>query len=620
MAEIIRGQYEVQEEIGKGGMGQVLRARDIKLNRVVALKVLRADHRADEERRRRFYNEAQAASALNHPNIITIYDIVNEGEHDYLVMEFVQGKTIADLLAEKSLTYREVINFGVQMADALATAHAAGIVHRDLKPGNIMVTERGLVKVLDFGLAKLEAPFEDSADPDATHLAPMTREGFIIGTCAYMSPEQAQGKKVDSRSDIFSFGAVLYEMATGKRAFSGDNNITTLSAVLRDEPTSLLALSPSIPTPLERLIHRCLRKDPAERWQDMEEVRGALAALKQSADSGILGQKAAAFTSPTSATETVAMPTPSTPEPSPFAAPPPAGSSSSHGAPGPAHWLSNKKVLVGIAIAASFLFGPFKCGREDGAAVRVKGNSAEIRAKVKEGLETAAKELENFDKNSSARERLDNDDILKMAEEKVPENVILSQIRNARADFDLSSEEVIRLVKGGVSERVIEGMRNPRGIPSPGAPIPPPPPKPPAGAIALTIPDQTPIGLTLAADVSADAPPGTPLAFTVSEDLKVGADLVIPKGAPAHGVIYERTKKRVLRGSKTLFHLIDVDAMGGMKVRLRAVPQAKPEEMSARPLDFGVGKDKDFLARSGTSFVAYIDGEQQVFAPPPKKK
>lgn len=613
-------------------MGQVLRARDIKLNRVVALKVLRADQRADDERRRRFYNEAQAASALNHPNIITIYDIVTQseagGEHDYLVMEFVQGKTVGDLLVEKSLTYREVINFGVQMADALATAHAAGIVHRDLKPGNIMVTDRGLVKVLDFGLAKLEAPLEDSGDPDATHLAPMTREGFIIGTCAYMSPEQAQGKKVDARSDIFSFGAVLYEMATRKRAFSGDNNITTLSAVLRDEPTSLLELSPSIPTPLERLIHRCLRKEPGERWQDMEDVRGALAALKQSADSGILGQSATA-TIPvpsgeipgTAVPSTMAMPTPATAEPSPFAAPPPSsGATPKEGVQGPTKWLSNKKVLVGIAIAASFLFGPFKCGRDDGAVVRVKGNPDEIRAKVQKGLETAAKELENLDRNSASRERLDNDDILKLADEKVPENVILSQIRNARTDFDLSSDEVIRLVKGGVSERVIEGMRNPKGIPPPpGGPMPPMPPKPPAGAIAVTLPDQTPVELTLAADVPTNAAPGTPLAFTVSEDLKIDGEIVIPKGAPAHGMIYDKTKKRVLRASKTLFHLTDVDAMGGHRVRLRAVSQAKPEEMNSRALDFGVGRDKDFLARSGTKLVAYIDGEQFVFAPAKKK-
>jgi serine/threonine protein kinase len=606
-------------------MGQVLRARDIKLNRVVALKVLRADQRADDERRRRFYNEAQAASALNHPNIITIYDIVTQseagGEHDYLVMEFVAGQTMADLLLEKSLTYREVINYGVQMADALAAAHAAGIVHRDLKPGNVMVNERGLVKVLDFGLAKLEAPLEDGADPDATQLAPMTREGFIIGTCAYMSPEQAQGKPVDARSDIFSFGAVLYEMATRKRAFSGDNNITTLSAVLRDEPTSLLALSPQIPTPLERLIHRCLRKEPGERWQNMEEVRGALAALKQSADSGILGQSAAAASAPAPASasaETVAMQTPSSPQPSPFAAPPPSSNAPIH--PGPTKWLSNKKVLIGIAIAAAIIFGPFRSGRDRGLKVSVDGDPEEVGQKVREGLETAAKELEKLDKSSASRERLDNDDILKMAEEKVPENVILGQIRNARTKFDLSSDEVIRLVKGGVSERVIEGMRNPKAIPPAGGPPPGPPPPPPPGAVAVTVPDRTPVSLVLAADIPVDAAPGTPLAFTVEQDLKVGDQVILPKGAPAQGMIFEKTKKRVLRGSKTLFHLMDADGMGGAKIRLRAVPDAKHEEFSSRALDFGEGRGKEFLARTGTKVVGYVDGEQQVFAPPAKKK
>lgn len=595
-------------------MGQVLRARDIKLNRVVALKVLRADQRADEERRRRFYNEAQAASALNHPNIITIYDIVTEGEHDYLIMEFVQGKTLAELLAAQSLTYREVINYGVQMADALATAHGAGIVHRDLKPGNIMVTERGLVKVLDFGLAKLDGPMEENTDPDATHLAPMTREGFIIGTCAYMSPEQAQGKKVDARSDIFSFGAVLYEMATRKRAFSGDNNITTLSAVLRDEPRNLLELSPSIPTPLERLIHRCLRKDPAERWQQMEEVRGALAALKQSADSGILGQKST--TSSGISEETVAMPTPPTAQPSPFAAPPPGTAPPASKA---AQWLNNRRVVIGIAIAAAVIFGPFRSSVEvdRGSGGRVDGEA--IRSEVKKGLEAAADELNRLDPNAPAKEQLDNDDILRMVREKVPESVILGQIRNAKTDFDLSSEEVIVLVKGGVSERLIEAMRNPKGSAALGVPPPPPPP----GAIRIVIPDQTPVELVLASDVPGDAPAGTPLAFTLTENLQIGDEVVIPKGAPARGAIYSRSSRRNARSGRTTFHMIDADAMAGMKIRLRAVPQGTPGEISPRPLDFGNAQDKDYLARAGTKFMAYIDGEQQVFAPPknaPKKK
>jgi serine/threonine-protein kinase len=592
-------------------MGQVLRARDLKLNRTVALKVLRADQRADDERRRRFFNEAQAASALNHPNIITIYDIVNEGEHDYLVMEYVQGKTLGDMLAETALTYKDVINYGAQMADALTAAHGAGIVHRDLKPGNVMVTERGLVKILDFGLAKLEAPLEDSSDPEATQLAPLTREGFIIGTCAYMSPEQAQGKPVDARSDIFSFGAVLYEMATRQRAFSGDNNITTLSAVLRDEPRSLLELSPSIPTPLERLIHRCLRKDPAERWQNMEEVRGALAALKQSADSGILGQKAPGFAP---VTETLAMPAPSSAQQNPFAAAPQVESSAPGGV---GKWLSDKRVLIGLAIAAVIIFAPFRENKEKPRKQMVSKTAEEIRAEVKQRLETAAQELEKAGVTGAKRETLDNDDILELVKEKVPDSVILGQIRDARTDFDLSSEEVIRLVKGGVSEKVIEGMRNPKAIASAtGIPAPPvPPAAPKAGMSLVTVPDQTPVALLLSADVPSDAAAGTPIAFTAAENVRVGEEVVIPKGAPARGTLLGKTKKRLMRGSKVMFQLTDVDAMGGTSVRLRVTPQPGGE----RVLDFGESKSKELLARQGALFVAYVDGEQQVMTPRAKK-
>ena len=236
--------YQLLEKLGAGGMGEIFKAQDTRLNRFVAVKVLSATGGGgDIERRRRFTQEAQAASALNHPNIITIHDIISDGDTDYMVMEYVSGKTLVDVIPKGGLRAPQVLKYSVQMADALNAAHAAGIIHRDLKPGNIMVTDSGLVKVLDFGLAKLadRGPLsqmgEDTGDDQTRTIAnaPLTVEGSIIGTVSYMSPEQAQGKKVDTRSDIFSFGVVLYEMTTGVRAFPGDSALSTLSAILRDE-------------------------------------------------------------------------------------------------------------------------------------------------------------------------------------------------------------------------------------------------------------------------------------------------------------------------------------------------------------------------------------------------
>lgn len=257
-------------------------ARDRKLNRFVALKVLRADQRADAERRRRFLLEAQAASALNHPNIIVIHDIVSDDVADVIIMEYVAGRTLLELIPPGGLPASQCVDYAQQIADALAAAHGAGIVHRDLKPGNIMVTERGLVKILDFGLAKTAMQAASAADDEVTQAyGPLTVEGTIIGTVAYMSPEQAQGKAVDARSDIFAFGAVLYEMATGQRAFTGDNTISTLSAILRDDPRRAIELSREVPAELDELIRECLRKEPGRRPQSMEEVAGRLKELQR---------------------------------------------------------------------------------------------------------------------------------------------------------------------------------------------------------------------------------------------------------------------------------------------------------------------------------------------------
>jgi serine/threonine-protein kinase len=278
VVEFLQEQFEIQQEIGSGGMGKVYLARHKKLNRPVALKVLLKT--GDAQHRRRFLQEAQAASALNHPNIIVIYDILSEQGADVIVMEYVAGRTLVDAIPRNGLRPVQTIKYGLQIADALAAAHAAGIVHRDLKPANIMVTDRGHIKILDFGLAKLSVgPIAD--DTETAALEPLTVQGSILGTMSYMSPEQAQGKAVDARSDIFALGSVLYEMATGERAFAGENSISILSSVLRDEPRSMRQLEVELSDELEQIILRCLRKDPTERWQSMDDVRQALEELKE---------------------------------------------------------------------------------------------------------------------------------------------------------------------------------------------------------------------------------------------------------------------------------------------------------------------------------------------------
>jgi serine/threonine protein kinase len=215
-------------------MGEVYQAKDTRLDRVVAIKVLPPSKVSDPERKSRFVQEAKAASALNHPNIVAIYDIASDGGVDFIVMEYVAGQTLDQRISRNGLRISNALQWAGAMADALAAAHAAGILHRDLKPANVMIAENGQVKLLDFGLAKLADPSETSEQDETRTI--MTQEGAIVGTVGYMSPEQAEGKKLDFRSDIFSFGAVLYEMVTGHRAFGGDSTASTLSSILRDEP------------------------------------------------------------------------------------------------------------------------------------------------------------------------------------------------------------------------------------------------------------------------------------------------------------------------------------------------------------------------------------------------
>jgi Tol biopolymer transport system component/tRNA A-37 threonylcarbamoyl transferase component Bud32 len=284
--------YEIIEKLGEGGMGVVYKARDTHLDRMVAIKVLRPEAVDNPERKRRFILEAKSASALNHPNILHIYDIDQSAGVDFIAMEFVPGKTLDQLAKRKGLGLADTLKYSVQIAGALAKAHAAGIVHRDLKPANVMVGSDGVVKLLDFGLAKLTEPAEsDEAAPTRT-VGPHTEEGMIVGTVGYMSPEQAEGRAVDARSDIFSFGSLLYEMVTGRRAFQGESKLATLSAILHQEPKPVGEIAEGTPPELEKLIGRCLRKDLERRLQHMVDVKLALEDLKEESESGKLAAPA----------------------------------------------------------------------------------------------------------------------------------------------------------------------------------------------------------------------------------------------------------------------------------------------------------------------------------------
>src|SRR6185369_5353049 len=257
------GPYEIQSLIGAGGMGEVYRALDIRLQRLVAIKVLPAHLSSDPELHARFEQEAKSISGLQHPNICVIHDIGSQDGVDFMVMEYVAGQTLDKLIPPSGLATNVAVKYAAQVAEALSRAHASGIVHRDLKPSNIMVDESGLVKVLDFGLAKLAASASVMSAEAAT-LA--TTPGMIMGTVAYMSPEQAEGKPVDAPSDIFSFGSVLYEILTGRRAFHGQSSAALLASVMRDEPKPLNELKRDLPPEVRRIVMHCLRKDPTARY------------------------------------------------------------------------------------------------------------------------------------------------------------------------------------------------------------------------------------------------------------------------------------------------------------------------------------------------------------------
>lgn len=263
--------FKIVSKIGAGGMGEVFLAKDTKLDRNVALKFLAKEYSDNSERLGRFIQEAKAASALNHPNIITVYDIgEHEGTH-FMASEYIDGRTLRDRMSSERLSFDEVLSIAIQTIEALSTAHRAGIVHRDIKPENIMVRPDGYVKVLDFGLAKL-SELVDSGGEDETKKLVRTNPGVVMGTVSYMSPEQARGKPTDARSDVFSFGVVMYEMLTGQVPFTGETMTDILASVISTEPKPLSSLAPHLPRELQRIVQKTLRKKRDQRYQATRDL------------------------------------------------------------------------------------------------------------------------------------------------------------------------------------------------------------------------------------------------------------------------------------------------------------------------------------------------------------
>jgi serine/threonine protein kinase len=594
--------YKFIERLGAGGMGEIYKAQDIRLNRIVAVKMVTATTGDDIEKRRRFLQEARAASGLNHPNIITVHDMVSDKDSEFLVMEYISGKTLGELIRPGGMPPTKVVEYAIQITDALGAAHKAGIVHRDIKPGNIMVTEQDRVKVLDFGLAKFalaETPADPGNDATKTMFTAMTVEGSILGTVSYMSPEQAEGKPVDARSDIFSFGIVLYEMLTGQKAFKGQSALSTLSAILRDEAKPIREIAPGVPPNLAELTARCLAKQPQDRWQSMIDIHTELRHIKELSDT-------ARFTAP------LITPAPSIPRRNP-------------------KWINAAAiVLPGVILVGLFW---------------MLSNRASAPERVATSEPAAAAAPDAPPAVKPAEDSLTNQSIIDMVKAKVPPAVIASHVRTAPfTNFDVSTAELIHLGQEGVPEQVIQAMSSrwrltppktanaPKAVaPSSGLPVVPAPANavttipgaapaviPSAvkavGGAKIAILNGTPLEIILKDSIPEEAAAGTPVLFTAKQDIRVDGAVVIAAGSVVRGEIAESEKRRFPgMGGKLSFRLKDVVVAGGT-VKVRALPSAPKDGDARRPVErSGAAKPtKGMAADAGSVYIAYVDGEQSV--------
>jgi serine/threonine protein kinase len=660
--------YQLIDKIGAGGMGEIYKAQDSRLNRLVAVKILSPGLSTDPERKRRFFQEAQAASALNHPNIITLYDIVSEGDMQCIVMEYISGKTLRDLTPAGGLGPPQALQYATQIASALTVAHAAGIIHRDLKPSNIMVTTSGLIKVLDFGLAKwVDSGMSGQTGEQSTVETALTREGSIIGTVSYMSPEQAEGKRVDARSDIFSFGSVLYEMLTGKRAFEGRSGISTLSAILRDDVKPIGEAAPDTPPLLEQIVLRCLYKEPAARWQSMKEIEGALLTLQRQLDPE--GHFSSPFPTsqmpvaappvvPLSATEAAVSegvpaavasastdsdlsvespPAPVTPVNGPSKLTPPTAAPPQTGpppkinpaggvqqppvapkrVPPPSSGTSPKMLVVILGLIGAVLVAGAGVGGWYWWKSRQASPTEVATATVPPAVTTPAAPVQ-----------------VTPPPAEIPPVVTPPPAETAPTTPPGAANDASKPVKPkrtpkpkpDAAGKVIPPTPAPVVIaPPPPAPVaapPPPPPKPtaPPKPALVTAPvmvsDALPFVINLTQDVPADAPEGLALHFTVSEGLRVDDKTVIAKGASVTGAVMgESSKKGFLGigGHKLTFRLTQAEAVDGRMLAVRAMAGKNEDGPTIRSFDTGKGsKPKGYAALQGTVYIGYIDGDQIV--------
>ena len=654
--------YKLLEKLGAGGMGEIYKAEDTRLHRTVAVKVLTPAVSGDDERRKRFLQEAQAASALNHPNIITVYDIVTEGDTQCIVMEYVAGKTLRDSTPPGGIPVPQALGYAVQMASALGVAHAAGIIHRDLKPSNIMITPSGLVKILDFGLAKWLEPLpgEQSGEQPTVEQNQLTREGSIIGTVSYMSPEQAEGKRVDTRSDIFAFGSVLYEMLTGRRAFEGTSGISTLSAILRDEVKPIYETAPDVPPLLEQIVLRCLQKDPDSRWQSMKQIEGALTTLQRQLDPGsqygsplsttTMHVPAAAVPPPAPPTAArppaepppVAPPPPAPrpaapsaaapPPPAPPAAPPPAASSNPPSAPPPP-----------VPSGASKPATPAPATRATVAARPATSPNASKTMAVLLGLVgvvlvgaagTGWWYTHRNPPPPPPPPHVETQTQPTPAPAPVAENPPPPAVESTPTPEQPPAQPA-KPVKKAPPKQPTAKKTTP-APPQPQAPAPAPaatpqqqpekaeapkpaqpsqPPRPVVQTVLAKVGDGLPFRMILNQDIPAEAQEGLAVRFTVPEDFQVDGKTVIAKGATVTASVVGETGKKFLGigGKKVIYQLLKVNAVDGKQISVRATSGHSGEGPVVRPFEVPKGsKKKGFAAVQGTEYIGYIDGEQSV--------